>query len=299
MHILVTGANGFTGRHFAHSARQAGHQLTPLSANLTDKEAVAAQVRQVQPDAVVHLAAISFVGNADEAAFYAVNVVGTMHLMNALSALPRPPAKVLVASSANVYGNCDTSPITEDQPPAPTNHYAASKLAMEHLVRTSADRLPLVITRPFNYTGAGQGRQFLIPKLVDHFARKAPSIELGNLHVEREFNDVSMVCDSYLALLQHGQDGQTYNICTGRTYTLQQVIDTLSQLTGHTLQVNVNPAFVRANEVHKLCGNPQRLQQTWAQAGHTPLPRSLEQTLQTMLDASQGNTHQTAVQTPC
>jgi nucleoside-diphosphate-sugar epimerase len=232
----------------------------PLQADLTDKAAVAAEVQQAKPDAVVHLAAISFVGHADDSDFYRVNVVGTMNLLAALAALPCVPAKVLLASSANIYGNCNASPITEDQPPAPVNHYAASKLAMEHMARTFAERLPMVITRPFNYTGAGQGSQFLIPKLVDHFARKAPRIELGNLHVEREFNDVRLVCNAYLALLEHGKPGQAYNVCSGQTYTLQNVLDMLTDITGHAINVHVNPAFVRANEVHRLCGNPAKLQ---------------------------------------
>ena len=280
MKILLTGSAGFTGHHFAVSAQAAGHAVLPLQADLTDKAAVAAEVHQAAPDAVVHLAAISFVGHADDSDFYRVNVIGTMNLLAALAALPKPPAKVLLASSANIYGNCDASPITEDQPPAPVNHYAASKLAMEHMARTWSERLPIVITRPFNYTGAGQGGQFLIPKLVDHFARKAPRIELGNLNVEREFNDVRMVCNAYMALLNHGQAGQAYNVCTGQTYTLQNVLDRLTSITGHTLDVQVNPAFVRANEVHRLCGNPAKLQ---ACVGHLP-GYALGETLQWMLE---------------
>ena len=286
MNILLTGAEGFTGRHFAQSAEQAGHQITRLSVDLTDKAAVQEQVRQVQPDAVVHLAAISFVGNANEAAFYAVNVIGSMNLLDALAALPRVPCKVLLVSSANIYGNCDASPIDEDQVPAPVNHYAASKLAMEHMARTCADRLPIVTARPFNYTGVGQGVQFLIPKLVDHFARRLPRIELGNLHVEREFNDVRMVCQDYLALLAHGVPGQAYNICSGVTYTLQQVVDALTRLTGHSLQVQVNPAFVRANEVHRLCGDPGKLLRLLEQQGVCRTTPGLEQTLQTMLHSA-------------
>jgi nucleoside-diphosphate-sugar epimerase len=280
MKILLTGSAGFTGHHFAASAQAAGHAVVPLQADLTDKAAVAAEVLQAAPDAVVHLAAISFVGHADDSDFYRVNVIGTMNLLAALAALPHPPAKVLLASSANIYGNCDASPITEDQPPAPVNHYAASKLAMEHMARTWGERLPIVITRPFNYTGTGQGGQFLIPKLVDHFARKAPRIELGNLNVEREFNDVRMVCNAYMALLNHGQAGQAYNVCTGQTYTLQNVLDRLTSITGHTLDVQVNPAFVRANEVHRLCGNPAKLLAcTSASPGY-----ALSNTLQWMLE---------------
>ncbi|MBP8005735.1 MAG: NAD-dependent epimerase/dehydratase family protein, partial [Acinetobacter sp.] len=222
MKILITGAAGFTGLFFRSAAETAGHRVMPLQADLTEKAAVRAEVLQAAPDAVVHLAAISFVGHADDTAFYGVNVVGTTNLLDALSSLPIKPSKVLLASSANVYGNCDASPITEAQLPTPVNHYATSKLAMEHMALTYADRLPVVITRPFNYTGPGQAPQFLIPKLVSHFASRAGRIELGNLHVEREFNDVRMVCDAYLRLLATGVPGQTYNVCTGQAYTLLQ-----------------------------------------------------------------------------
>jgi nucleoside-diphosphate-sugar epimerase len=281
MKILLTGAAGFTGLFFKQQAEAAGHTVWPLAADLTDKAAVSAEVAQAQPTAVVHLAAISFVGHADEAAFYAVNVLGTMNLLAAVAALPVAPTKVLLASSANVYGNCDAPPITEAQAPAPVNHYATSKLAMEHMALTYADRLPIVITRPFNYTGPGQAPQFLIPKLVSHFARRAERIELGNLHVEREFNDVRMVCEAYLRLLAQGQAGQIYNVCSGQPYTLQHVINTLERITGHTMAVDVNPAFVRANEVHRLCGSPAKLQAAVGPLGEW----GLDDTLRWMLDS--------------
>ena len=259
MRILLTGATGFTGLFFKSAAQSAGHKVETLKANLTDKAGVLAEVLQAAPDAVVHLGAISFVGHADETKFYGINVVGTINLLEGLAALPIRPCKVLLVSSANVYGNCDTSPIAETKPAAPVNHYAMSKLAMEHMAMTYLDRLPVVITRPFNYTGPGQDPKFLIPKLVSHFVRRVPSIELGNLHVEREFNDVRMVCDSYLKLLTHGVSGEVYNVCSGRAYTLQHVIGLLSGISGHTMDVQVNPVFVRANEVHRLCGSPDKL----------------------------------------
>lgn len=283
MKILLTGADGFTGRFFKAHAASAGYEVVPLLADLTDRDALQKQVLQNAPDAVVHLAAISFVGHADANAFYAVNVVGTTNLLAALAQLPKPPHRVLLASSANIYGNCEQSPIVESQTPAPVNHYAVSKLAMEHMARTYADRLPLVITRPFNYTGPGQDVNFVIPKLVKHFAQRAPSIALGNLHVEREFNDVQMVCSAYLKLLQHGEPGETYNVCSGQPYTLQHVIDTLTRITGHHIEVEVNPAFVRANEVHRLCGSPAKLQALLARHGCTP---PLEDTLRRMLAAA-------------
>ena len=288
MKILLTGADGFTGLPFAALAEGAGHQVVSLQANLTNQDAVMQEVAHVAPQAVVHLAAISFVGHADESAFYSVNVVGTTNLLGALAALvpSERPRSVLLASSANVYGNCTQSPITEEQPPAPVNHYAASKLAMEHMAATYLDRLPIVITRPFNYTGPGQAASFVIPKIVAHFAQQRTHVLLGNLHVEREYNDVAMVCAAYMQLLAHGQAGETYNVCSGQTYTLQQVIDLLKNITGHTLGVEVNPAFVRANEVHRLCGNPAKLHSLLAQSGVNAVSSPLEDILKRMLAAA-------------
>jgi nucleoside-diphosphate-sugar epimerase len=285
MRILLTGAAGFTGLFFKQQAEASGHTVIALAADLTDKASVAAEVLQIQPTAVVHLAAISFVGHADEAAFYDVNVLGTMNLLAALAALPIKPTKVLLASSANVYGNCTSSPISEEQVPAPINHYAMSKLAMEHMALTYVDRLPILITRPFNYTGPGQASHFLIPKLIDHFAKNSEHIELGNLDVEREFNDVRMVCEAYLRLLDKGEIGEVYNVCSGEPHTLQHVIKTLERITQHTIKVDVNPAFVRANEVHRLCGSSAKLQTT---IGHLDQWK-LEDTLRWMLGISQQN----------
>lgn len=280
MRILLTGADGFTGRHFVQLAAAAGHECTVLRSDLTDAPAVAHELLQASFDAVAHLAGISFVGHADERAFYDVNLFGTLNLLDALVARRQPLQCVLLASSANVYGNSVNSPIRETEPAAPRNHYATSKLAMEHMALTRSDVLPLVIARPFNYTGPGHGLSFVIPKLVDHFRRRAPEISLGNLHVEREYNDVRFVCAAYLQLLQTPPAGEAVNICTGQTYDFEAVLATLRDLTGHELDVKVDPQFVRANEIHRLCGDPSKLH---AAAG--PLPAyTLRETLAWMLE---------------
>ncbi len=285
MKILLTGAEGFTGKVFAQRAAAAGHEIHALQADLTDTVAVQQEVLSVAPDAAVHLAAISFVGHEHDEAFYAVNVVGTTHLLNALVKLPRSPLRVLLASSANIYGNSEHSPIDETQVAAPVNHYAMSKLAMEMMARTYSARLNLVITRPFNYTGPGQHANFLIPKLVAHFASRAPFIALGNLDVEREFNDVQMVCDAYLLLLSHAEAGETYNICSGNPYSLEFVINTLRRMTSYSPRIEVNPAFVRANEVHRLCGDPSKLRTLLSTHNVVLDTPSLETTLSRMLQA--------------
>lgn len=117
---------------------------------------------------------------------------------------------------------------------------------------------------------------------MEHFARLAPNIELGNLHVEREFNDVRMVCDAYLSLLDHGVPGEVYNVCSGQPHTLQEVIAALEELTGHHIHVKVNPAFVRASEVRRLCGNPGKL----IDCIGSLRSYALKDTLSTMLEAA-------------
>jgi GDP-6-deoxy-D-talose 4-dehydrogenase len=281
--LLLTGADGFTGLHFKRQATEAGYEVIPLLANLTDKDAIIAEVAACKPTAVVHLAAISFVGHSNDQEFYSVNVIGTLNLLEAVARLPEVPLRVVLASSANVYGNCNLSPITEMQSPKPVNHYAMSKLAMEHMAHTHSDRLPIVVTRPFNYTGLGQAKHFVIPKLIHHFAERLPVVELGNLNVEREFNDVSMVCDTYLKLIEFGMNGETYNVCSGEPYTLKYVISLLERLSGHRIDVEVNPAFVRSNEVHRLCGSPAKFREVLSANGLAFETPSLEQTLKRML----------------
>lgn len=281
----MTGADGFTGCHFHVLAQAAGHEVLALKADLLDKVALTEEVAAAQAEAVLHLAAISAVTHADNRAFYNVNLFGTLNLLDALTAAGPPPLSVVLASSANVYGNCSASPITELQPPAPVNHYAMSKLAMEHMARNYSEQLPLVIARPFNYTGPTQPASFLIPKLVAHFSRGDASVDLGNLDMLREFNDVRMVCNAYLQLLQHGQPGEIYNVCSGKPHRLQFVLDELSRLTGRAIEVEVNPGLVRKNDLQRLYGNPDKLDSTLAAHGMTLHRPSLADTLQSMLDA--------------
>ncbi|MDD5462828.1 MAG: GDP-mannose 4,6-dehydratase [Methylococcales bacterium] len=284
MKLLVTGAYGFTGKHFIKAAYDYGHEVIALEADLRDPKAVKQQVAQVAPEAVVHLGGISFVGHTDTSAFYEVNVIGTLNLLEALAALAQPPRSILLASSSNIYGNCEQSPITEEQPPAPVNHYAMSKLAMEYMARTYLDRLPLFFVRPFNYIGPGQPESFIIPKLVAHFIRHAETVELGNIDVEREFNDVRFVCEAYLQLLKKAGPGEIYNICSGKPVALKSVLDLLGQITGHHMQIKVNPSFARSNEIHRLCGSPAKLNGI---VGNIGLP-ALQDTLHWIL-GSKGN----------
>ena len=281
--ILITGARGFTGLYLKDAAQKSGLKALELTSNLNDIEALEKEVLAAKPDYVAHLAGISFVASKDHEAFYRVHALGTSNLLQALTKLEKAPKKVLLASSATVYGNSANHLSVEDQILTPIDHYATSKVAMEEMAKTYFDKLQIVIGRPFNYTGPGQKDNFLIPKLVKHFVNKAPRIELGNLDVEREFNDVSMICEAYLALLQFGESGHIYNVCSGQAKSLKNVIDTLSSITKHQIQIQVNPDFIRANEVHRMCGDPAKLQTLLAKHQiqlHAP---ELENTLNKMI----------------
>jgi len=279
---LITGSAGFTGRYVAQELRAAGYQVHGIvavgsaagvdefSVDLNDRAGLAAVVQQVQPDVVVHLAAIAFVAHGDAEQIYRVNVAGTRNLLEALAGLAQRPAAVLLASSANIYGNTDVGVIGEDVPAAPANDYAVSKLAMEYMARLWGDRLPLIIARPFNYTGVGQDENFLLPKIVSHFRRREARIELGNLHVWRDFSDVRMVARSYRRLLAAPgavTSGRAFNICSGNAYSLGEVLDLMAGIAGYRIDVHVNPAFVRANEVVRLVGDNRRLASVIGAAG--------------------------------
>ncbi|MEM5386456.1 NAD-dependent epimerase/dehydratase family protein [Paraburkholderia phymatum] len=266
--VLLTGASGFTGAYVREELADAGYDVIGTTAgapepgertlDITSLSDCRRLIGELKPAFIVHLAAISFVAHDDPLDLYNVNVIGTTNLLQACVDVGHEPRKILIASSANVYGNAE-GVVDEATAPAPVNHYAASKLAMEHLVRTWFDRLPIVVTRPFNYTGRGQSERFLVPKIVSHFVRRRPFIELGNLDVARDFSDVRMVSTAYRALLESPVAGETLNVCSGTPRRLTDIVDIVREATGHDLEVRVNPAFVRQNEVKVLVGSAERL----------------------------------------
>lgn len=287
--VLLTGSRGFTGQHLIAHAASKGLEVIPLKSDITNISALENEVLLIEPDAVIHCAGISFVASKDQEAFYRVHALGTSNLLNALTKLPTPPSKVLLASSATVYGNAALTPTPENYALKPIDHYAMSKVAMEEMAKTFFDCLPIIIARPFNYTGPGQHDNFLIPKLIRHFSQKAPTIELGNLNVEREFNDVSTICQAYLALLEHGEQGEIYNVGTGKVRSLGNVVDSLVKLTNHPIEITINPTFVRTNEVHRMCGDPKKLNTLLSSHQIKLQTPSLEETLKKMLDAANPN----------
>lgn len=295
--VLITGLQGFTGRHMATELEQNGYEVwgigsaTPgeprtLEADLTDTASLLAAVQTIQPQYVIHLAGIAFVGHGQPKAFYDINLVGTRNLLEALASVADKLKCVLLASSANVYGNLQSGLLSELNPTNPANDYAVSKLAMEYMAKIWIPRIPVVIARPFNYTGVGQSDSFLIPKIISHFVHKRDTIELGNMDVWREFNDVRDVVHAYRKLIEAAPVGQTVNVCSGNLVSLRDALVLASELTGHQLKACVNPVFVRANEVLQLGGDPALLETFVADWQ----PRPLRETLAWMI-AAETNVH--------
>lgn len=296
--VLITGANGFTGRYLLERLAREGHLLHGLvhsaqdevdprlcatyPVDLRDLPALRAVIAQVQPERVVHLAAIAFVPHGDPAELYSTNILGTRNLMEALAGADTRPEAVLIASSANVYGNRREGVLDESMEPEPSNDYGISKVTCELLARLYADRLPIITVRPFNYTGRGQAEHFIIPKIIAHAQSRSPVIELGNIEVARDFSDVRAVVDVYARLLDEpAAIGGLFNVCSGEARSLAELIAMVERLSGHHIKVAVNPDFVRTNEVRILRGSRARLEST---IGKLAMP-SLEDTLGWMLDA--------------
>ena len=280
---LITGMRGFTAHYVARELAAAGYRVfgtvMPPAArsgdtfpvDLCDRAAVFAMVEEVQPDVVVHLAGIAFVVHDDVEQIYRVNVAGTRNLLEALAGGRHKPSAVLLASSAHVYGNANVPIIDEAVALAPANDYAVSKVAMEYMARLWMTKLPITIVRPFNYTGQGQGENFLLPKIVSHFRRKIPQIELGNLEIARDFSDVRTVAYCYRRLLALAPAGETFNVCSGESHSLSDLIDMMSEIAGYRIDVQVNPAFVRANDVLSLSGSNAKLIGVIGAVKHPPL----------------------------
>jgi len=268
--VLLTGADGFTGMHLAARLRAEGMRVVGLTraapgaeevqAELSDGDAVAAAVAKVAPDIVIHLAGITTALHPNVPEIYSVNSVGTANLLAALAAGPKAPRRVIIASSATVYAPpSGDAPITEDHPRQPAHHYGASKLAAEEIARLYSNKLPIIVTRPFNYTGVGQTGDFIVRKIVRHFQEGAREIRLGELQLDRDFSDVEDVVEAYVRLTRVSTDYTIVNLCSGTAVHLADIVPMLVEITGQPMTVIRDERFVRGGEPRVIRGSTERL----------------------------------------
>jgi GDP-6-deoxy-D-talose 4-dehydrogenase len=287
--VLITGIDSFTGVHLSSYLENSGYDVygTSLSkstekkykCDITNKEDILIVLNTIKPDFFIHLSGISFAAHGNNEDFYKVNTIGTINILDVFIELNLNPEKIIIASSATVYGNQGVEILDESMCPKPANHYGASKYAMECMAKNYFDKLNIIITRPFNYTGIGQAKHFLIPKIVKHFKERKNVIELGNLNVSREFNDVTYVCEVYKALLECESNGEVVNICSNIGIKLLNVIDMMNKLADYKIEVKVNPAFVRKDEIKSLTGSTDKLFKMIGNIEYSDIKQLLEKML--------------------
>ncbi len=243
--------------------------------DLLDREGVGRVIHALQPQVVVHLAGVSHVAHRDVSAIYQVNIMGTRNLLEALAENPSGVSSVLIPSSAHIYGASSSEVLVESSPMAPFNDYAVSKVAVEQVSRLYMDQLPIVVTRPFNYTGVGQSPTFFVPKVVDHARRRVRELTLGNLDVERDFTDVRDLVRCYGMLIEQRHRGETLNICSGRVVSLRSVIEQVSTISGVQFKIGSDRELVRAYDVERLAGSSERFRTLTGGIEFRPLQETL------------------------
>jgi GDP-4-dehydro-6-deoxy-D-mannose reductase len=274
--VLVTGAEGFVGRHLRV---ELGETFVPFEGDVLDAVALAGAVRGV--DAVVHLAAESSVAASWEDGFrsWRVNVDGTVNVLAAVRA-ERPEARVLFASTGEVYGNATRIPTPEDEPVRPVSPYAASKAAAE--LACSVSGLDVVVTRAANTEGPGRDERFAVGSWTRQLARleaDGGTLLVGDLSAERDILDVRDVCKAYRLLLDPSVPAGTYNVSSGETVTMARVVELLVGLAGVPVEVEHDESRVRPAEVPRLAGDPSRLRAATGWRPEIPLEQTLADTL--------------------
>ena len=301
MRVLITGASGFVGGWLTRLCVARGDEVFGLSrsgtvragrgvaVDLQDRTAVARTLAELRPDAIYHLAALSHVGRSweDPAATLAANVGGAVGLLEAIRA-EAPRARVLWASTCEVYGRVATLPVTEDAPLAPANPYAVSKAAGDMLAAVYADAhgLEILRTRPFNHVGPGQLPIFIVSSLAEQAARARVEgrgrlqIVTGNPDTRRDYTDVRDVCAAYRELITSAAGAGVYNVCSGVSVSARELVALVGELIAPiAVDHEIDPARVRPHEVMDHRGSAAKLYAATGWEPQIPLRQTLADTI--------------------
>lgn len=262
MRVLIFGASGFTGHYLCKSlARDNKIEIKGISSKNVDirnKDQVKLAIEGYEPKVVVNLAGISYVDSAEIGRIYDTNSFGQLNLLESLSEIEFR-GKLIFASSGNVYGNNTRTRISEDQCPDPINHYSFSKLLAENFCKLFQNKFQIIITRPFSCIGRGQAPIFLLPKIVAHFKDKKPSIELGNIDVERDFVDIRDIASMYHTLIVGECPYNIVHFSNDDTHSIREILKIMTELSDHKIDVKINPKFVRSNDLLYQRGKNNRI----------------------------------------
>ncbi len=294
MRALITGINGFVGRHLETELRTRGWKVFGMSpeppysdtvrkGDLLDTPLLTLLVNELRPDVVFHLAGISSVKlswDKPELTMQ-VNRDGTDSLYRALASI-KSPVMVMLASSAEVYGIPKRVPLTELDSPHPMNPYADSKLAAEKV----ANNFPTVhtfVTRSFPIIGPGQRPGFIIPDVAQQIVaierKQATELLIGNTEAQRDFTDVRDVINAYILLAERGKPGQTYNVCSNVAYKVSEVVDMLVSKSSSKIAVRKDPSRMRPSDIPILQGDNTKLQRATGWVPRIPLGQTIDDVL--------------------
>ncbi len=297
--ILVTGASGFVGRHVARGIEEGrfgrARMLAWPKVDLRDGPAVAAAVAEAAPDAVIHLAAQSFVPRSfqDPEETLAINLTGTLHLLQGLKAAGFT-GRLLFVSSGDVYGQVpeEALPVVETRLPEPRNPYAVSKVAAEHLCLQfgRSENLDVVVARPFNHIGPGQDARFVVPSMAGQVVRIAAqggkgAVEVGDIDTTRDFTDVRDVVSAYACLLESGRAGEIYQVASGVERRVRDLLKSMCTLADIEAEVRQDPARMRLAEQRRMVADTRKIR---ADTGWAP-QISIETTLTDIINEARNN----------
>jgi GDP-4-dehydro-6-deoxy-D-mannose reductase len=291
--LLLLGGTGFVGAHLAarmrdrYSVRAFGRAL-----DVRDQAALVREIAAFQPNYVVNLAALTTVRETVQAprATYEVMFTGLLNLFEALEEIGFR-GRVLQVSSSEVYGHPQPQdlPLTEQSPIRPMSPYAVGKMAAEMLCFEWAQRglFDVMVARPFTHIGPGQSTRFAIARFAYQIAqaKDGSTIEVGNLSATRDITDVRDVVGAYEAILDQGESGKVYNVCSESEVTVRAILDQMIAISGKQIRVQVDVASLRAAEQQRLRGSAARLREKTGWRANI----LLTQTLTDMLLSSQGH----------
>ncbi len=300
MRALVTGASGFVGRHLTERLQISGYEVvaaggpddeSALAIDLLDPHTLRAAFDLARPDVVFHLAAQASVSQSIAAPHetYAVNVIGTANVLSAMRDWQNDAnarARLLFTSSAEVYGiqPPEAMPLRESTLPSPANPYAASKAAAEAIVlaQRRCFGVDAIVTRAFNHIGPGQDERFAAANFAAQLAAIAkggePVLRVGNLESRRDFLDVRDVVSAYVALAEHGEGGEIYNVCSGAAVPMREVLRMLIEIAHVPVRVEQDPQRTRAADVPVLYGDATKLREKTGWAPQYSLRETLRDT---------------------
>ncbi|WP_117168557.1 GDP-mannose 4,6-dehydratase [Paraliobacillus sediminis] len=288
MRILITGANGFVGRHLERELVSRNHEVflgvkqidkneeirrvkQSVDLNILDKEQVKSVIAFVKPDVIFHLAAQSNVMQSWDDPTYTLttNIIGTVNIVEVVGELSLS-TKIITIGSSEEYGITAkyTNKLTESSPCLPQNPYAISKFAAGEIAQQIAKKYHLnhIHVRPFNHFGPGQQEGFVISDFASKIARieaglASNSIKVGYLEAERDFTDVRDIIDAYVLLIESVVPNGIYNIGSGVSRSISEVLDYLIELADVPIDIEIDYDKYRISEVKNIVGDSNKVQQ--------------------------------------